>query len=57
MWAATICPARMAEQMIGKGVGDTGDIYLQPEDAFGDYEPDLLLVEDRKLFPPNWKRA
>ena len=42
---------RMAEQMMGKGVGDTGDIYLQPEDAFGDYDADLLLVEDRKLFP------
>lgn len=43
---------RMAEQMIGKGPGDSGDIYLQPEDAFGDYDPGLLLVEDRKLFPP-----
>lgn len=42
---------RMAEQMMGKGVGDKGDIYLQPEDAFGDYDADLLLVEDRKLFP------
>ncbi|CUA94692.1 FKBP-type peptidyl-prolyl cis-trans isomerase [Thiomonas bhubaneswarensis] len=42
---------RMAEQMMGKGAGDKGDIYLQPEDAFGDYDADLLLVEDRKLFP------
>ncbi|MDY0330184.1 MAG: peptidylprolyl isomerase [Thiomonas sp.] len=42
---------RMAEQMLGKGVGDKGDIYLQPEDAFGDYDANLLLVEDRKLFP------
>jgi FKBP-type peptidyl-prolyl cis-trans isomerases 2 len=42
---------RMAEQMLGKGVGDKGDIYLQPEDAFGDYDADLLLVEERKLFP------
>ena len=42
---------RMAEQMLGMGVGDKGDIYLQPEDAFGDYDADLLLVEDRKLFP------
>ncbi|MGC9185789.1 MAG: FKBP-type peptidyl-prolyl cis-trans isomerase, partial [Thiomonas sp.] len=44
---------RMAEQMIGKGPGDSGDIYLQPEDAFGDYDPKLLLLEDRKLFPPD----
>jgi len=42
---------RMAEQLIGKGVGDKGDIYLQPQDAFGDYDAELLLVEDRSLFP------
>ena len=44
---------RMAEQMMGKGAGDKGDIYLQPEDAFGDYDEELILVEDAKLFPDN----
>ena len=44
---------RMNAQLVGKGVGDAGDIYLQPEDAFGDYDAGLLRLEDRKLFPPD----
>ncbi len=42
---------RMAEQLLGKAPGDRGDIYLQPEDAFGDYDAELLRLEDRALFP------
>lgn len=44
---------RMSEQLIGKAAGDKGDIYLQPEDAFGDYDAGLLRLEDRALFPPD----
>lgn len=42
---------RMAERLIGQTTGDKGDVYLQPEDAFGDYDAQLLRLEDRALFP------
>jgi FKBP-type peptidyl-prolyl cis-trans isomerase SlyD len=27
------------------------DLHLEPEHAFGDYRPELVCFEDRKLFP------
>jgi FKBP-type peptidyl-prolyl cis-trans isomerase SlyD len=35
----------------GSEVGHEVNLTLEPEDAFGDYEADLLRVESRKLFP------
>lgn len=35
----------------GKGAGDTAVVKLEPEDAFGDYDEQLLRVEARSLFP------
>ena len=35
----------------GKGAGDTALVKLEPEDAFGDYDEQLLRVEARSLFP------
>jgi FKBP-type peptidyl-prolyl cis-trans isomerase SlyD len=35
----------------GKGVGDRVELRLEPEDAFGDYDENLLRVEDRSRFP------
>ena len=35
----------------GKGAGDTAVVKLEPEDAFGDYDEQLLRVEERNLFP------
>ncbi len=37
----------------GKGVGDTCKVQLEPDDAFGDYEKDMVRVEPRKMFPEN----
>ncbi|MCB1946048.1 MAG: peptidylprolyl isomerase, partial [Thauera sp.] len=37
----------------GKKVGEQLQVKLQPEDAFGDYDEELILVEDAKLFPDN----
>ena len=35
----------------GGEVGHEVNLTLEPEDAFGDYEADLLRVEPRQLFP------
>ena len=35
----------------GKGAGDGARVKLEPEDAFGDYDEQLLRVEARNLFP------
>jgi FKBP-type peptidyl-prolyl cis-trans isomerase SlyD len=35
----------------GKGVKDRVEVRLEPEDAFGDYDEDLLRVEERGRFP------
>ena len=35
----------------GKGVKDSIDVRLEPEDAYGDYDETLLRVEDRGRFP------
>lgn len=45
-----IFPA-VEEALHGKEVGDKFSVSLQAEDAFGDYEHDLVRVEPRNLFP------
>jgi FKBP-type peptidyl-prolyl cis-trans isomerase SlyD len=42
---------RMETALSGKAVGDKVDVYLQPDDAFGDYDAELLRVEPRTRFP------
>ena len=37
----------------GKAAGHTCEVRLQPDDAFGEYEAQLVRVEPRRLFPPN----
>lgn len=43
----------LEEALHGKAVGDQLQVKLQPEDAFGDYDEELILVEDADLFPEN----
>src|SRR6266446_2057795 len=44
----------MAEGVLqGRGVGDTCQVRLAPDDAFGEYEADMVRIEPRKLFPEN----
>ncbi len=35
----------------GRAAGDTLDLHLEPEDAFGDFIDKLIFLEPRKLFP------
>lgn len=45
-----IFPA-VEEALHGKGVGDKFSVSMEPEDAFGEYEHDLVRVEPRDMFP------
>lgn len=44
---------KLEELLHGKNTGDSLQVKLQPEDAFGDYDEELVLVEDAALFPEN----
>lgn len=39
------------EMLHGKNIGDSIQVRMEPEDAFGDYDADLVRVEPLDLFP------
>jgi len=39
------------EALHGKNVGDKVSVKMEPDDAFGEYDHDLVRVESRELFP------
>lgn len=39
------------ETLQGKAVGDRFSVTMEPDDAFGEYEHDLVRVEPREMFP------
>lgn len=43
----------LEEALEGKAVGESLKIKLQPDDAFGEYDEELVLIEDASLFPEN----
>lgn len=43
--------ARIEEALQGHEAGDRLDLHLEPEDAFGDYNEQLVFLEPRSLFP------
>jgi len=42
---------RLDEALQGHWAGDTLELQLEPQDAFGDYDDRLLFLEPRHLFP------
>jgi FKBP-type peptidyl-prolyl cis-trans isomerase SlyD len=44
---------RIEEELQGKAVGDELEVKLEPEDAFGEYDAELVAIESRQLFPEN----
>jgi FKBP-type peptidyl-prolyl cis-trans isomerase SlyD len=42
---------KVEEALQGREIGHELSITLDPEDAFGDYDAELLRVEPRRLFP------
>ncbi|WP_374261394.1 peptidylprolyl isomerase [Zoogloea sp.] len=45
--------AAIEEALQGKKVGENLKIKLSPDDAFGEFDEELVLVEDASLFPDN----
>jgi FKBP-type peptidyl-prolyl cis-trans isomerase SlyD len=43
--------ARIEERLQGHAAGDTLDLHLEPDDAFGDYDENRVFLEARQLFP------
>lgn len=41
----------LEEKLHGMNQGEKLNIKLQPDDAFGEFDESLVLVEDRELFP------
>jgi FKBP-type peptidyl-prolyl cis-trans isomerase SlyD len=44
---------KIEEVLQGQKVGAKFDVRLEPEDAFGDYDAELVMIEPRDLFPDN----
>jgi FKBP-type peptidyl-prolyl cis-trans isomerase SlyD len=42
---------KIEEELDGKDVGYHNTIQIEPEDAFGDYDPNLIKVEERSRLP------
>jgi FKBP-type peptidyl-prolyl cis-trans isomerase SlyD len=43
--------AKVEEALAGHAEGDELQLQLEPEHAFGDYDPELVCFEERQLFP------
>jgi FKBP-type peptidyl-prolyl cis-trans isomerase SlyD len=43
--------ARVEEALQGHAAGDRIDLHLEPEEAFGDYDEQLVFLEARSVFP------
>jgi FKBP-type peptidyl-prolyl cis-trans isomerase SlyD len=43
--------AKIEEALQGHEAGDKIDLHLEPEEAFGDYNDQLVFLEPRTLFP------
>ena len=43
--------AKIEEALQGHEGGDKADLHLEPENAFGDYDENLVFLELRKIFP------
>lgn len=39
------------EALHGKQIGDEVDVVMQPEDAFGEHDPELIIIEPLDIFP------
>lgn len=44
--------ALVEQALQGKSVGESCDVYLQPHDAFGEYDESLVRIEPLAKFPP-----
>ncbi|MBX3606851.1 MAG: peptidylprolyl isomerase [Piscinibacter sp.] len=45
--------AKVEEALLDQETGFAADLHLEPEHAFGEYDPSLVFFEARQIFPPN----
>lgn len=43
---------KVEQTLIGQSAGFEANLHLEPEDAFGDYNAELVFFETRDIFPP-----
>ena len=43
--------ASIEEALLGHASGDSLELHLEPENAFGDYDENLVFLEPRSIFP------
>jgi FKBP-type peptidyl-prolyl cis-trans isomerase SlyD len=43
--------AKVEEALTDQEVGFQANLHLEPEHAFGEYDPDLVFFEERSIFP------
>jgi FKBP-type peptidyl-prolyl cis-trans isomerase SlyD len=43
--------AKVEEALTGQEIGFHANLHLEPEHAFGEYDPDLVFFEERSIFP------
>lgn len=43
---------RVEEALQGRNPGENVDVHLEPEDAFGEYDAELVSLAERGQFPP-----
>jgi FKBP-type peptidyl-prolyl cis-trans isomerase SlyD len=44
--------AMVEEALAGRGPGEKIEVHLEPEDAFGEYDAELVRLAERAQFPP-----
>jgi FKBP-type peptidyl-prolyl cis-trans isomerase SlyD len=44
---------KVEEAMHGKNIGDTVEVSLEPDEAFGEYDENLVQIEPASAFPTN----
>jgi FKBP-type peptidyl-prolyl cis-trans isomerase SlyD len=44
---------KLEEELQGKAIGDRLEVRLEPDEAFGEYDAELVAIEPRQLFPDN----
>ena len=49
--------AKIEESLQGHEAGAKVDLHVEPEEAFGDYNDQLIFLEPRELFPPELGKA
>jgi FKBP-type peptidyl-prolyl cis-trans isomerase SlyD len=48
--------AAVEQALDGKAIGESCDVYLEPVDAFGEYDASLVQIEPRAKFPGGDRR-